>query len=1396
MRRKRSTTSKKKLLICPPGDESSDMMVVETSTSHRARVATANKSQPLTKELMNIKVEITGRQAAADSACARTQLIVGGVNFVSRKTCINSLDEMILTLNLEDWSLIVKGFCDMECVQEFHNDKKCPLIVFQSLQSLCHHRLATLTGKMSSHLHEQPVVTVEFGLSERIFVAETCQSGNQQRNSYGQKVKQLIDFLYPQSEIMHVQAQSTQPLLPDIDSLYSAIRKEQRTRGLLDAFDPHYVPHPALLPDLRRYQKMAVQWMIQRETYRRKETDEIHQLWQEIKTNDSCLYYNQYTGGWSRKKFLKPTLPTGGILADEIGLGKTVEVLACILGNRMPDKQQDLVGIQADKLMEQTTDELVVHCVCGCQEKYLSPGRLWMQCEDCRAWLHQSCVGVTPEKDENFICFRCWTTKEPIECKTTLIISPASIAQQWIEEIEKHVQPGTLSYMIYNGVAHGFVNPLKLAKFDVVVTTYETLKHEVNHVGLNYDGGRSMRHQKRYVPMPSPLMSLKWWRICLDEAQMVESTTAKAAEMTSRLVSIHSWCVTGTPIQKTLQDLYGLLLFLGVSPYSCNEWWRKLLLWPYTMHCNAKPLIDLLSQLFWRNARQDVADELQLPPHKQNTEWLNFSSTEAFFYQRQQESCLQEASKVFSKCGSGMDTRLDSLDRREAHKMMIPLLRLRQACCHPQLVRGKFINVTLQKSSITMEELLTRLISKTRRNCAESHRQIIFALNGLAGIHALKQEVVEAVENYREAMQSWEEYVEILKTDHSQKIHTLYNLSSLLKTNSTGCGRTLRDDTLDEEVSTLKDEYLSLVTARVKTAIDKLKVIHSLVQEGQSKLNSKNPWWILALDMANAQGVGPQLVSSVRGKLSEAHTTGRLKEMSTVADSIRSVHGLSLVVDTTLTELQVKREKVVAIISQLAEDLPSKNDIQMAAVCHLRKLTTHFMNIEKCAICRAESLLHDYEQILFAIRGSNTSRNVDDELFPEEVFDGQGAAVAAAERHANQHTLVTWGDSEVEQILKHVASFVKSISPTDEMLSESQVHLSLFENLKKELRGLKAVWLVLDQRIAALDELEMATTTLRFRQPGEPLADPPDSSVIEIRAVESHQLQFQSDLLLGREELRKHLGQLRYLQTLEKNQDEISEENVTPCPICGSTLGVEWSVLTCGHCVCCSCSCYVIAKAKADRSGVKCPLCRFVMQPAELTYVSVNSKKRKGSHSTKVEAIVRCVLTIENENREAKILIFSTWMNVLDIVARAMDQNNITYRLINSRQTFQRNLTEFKQNSDIRVCLMPLHSGSNGLNIIEASYVLLVEPSLNPAIEQQAVGRVYRIGQTKSTHVYRFYVNLTVESRIYEVFQQKSVAVCPAVRSRLRTEGEQLTLGDLSHLFEDNDVASSESETA
>lgn len=61
----------------------------------------------------------------------------------------------------------------------------------------------------------------------------------------------------------------------------------------------------------------------------------------------------------------------------------------------------------------------------------------------------------------------------------------------------------------------------------------------------------------------------------------------------------------------------------------------------------------------------------------------------------------------------------------------------------------------------------------------------------------------------------------------------------------------------------------------------------------------------------------------------------------------------------------------------------------------------------------------------------------------------------------------------------------------------------------------------------------------------------------------------------------------------------------------------------------------------------------------------------------------------------------------------------------------QKNLYQFKNDSDVVALLLPVHSGCNGLNLIEATHVILTEPILNPAQELQAIGRVHRIGQKK-----------------------------------------------------------------
>ena len=174
-----------------------------------------------------------------------------------------------------------------------------------------------------------------------------------------------------------------------------------------------------------------------------------------------------------------------------------------------------------------------------------------VQCEKCTLWQHASCVNY-PLDDAyrgRFLCPHCHVTNEPIASGATLIITPQSISHQWVDEIMKHIWSDSLSVFVYRGVQRqGYVQPQVLANQSLVITTYETLRKEINYVDLPHTSstdGRKLRKPKRYMAVPSPIVAVQWWRICLDEAQMVEQTTTKTAEMALRLCAINRWCVTG-----------------------------------------------------------------------------------------------------------------------------------------------------------------------------------------------------------------------------------------------------------------------------------------------------------------------------------------------------------------------------------------------------------------------------------------------------------------------------------------------------------------------------------------------------------------------------------------------------------------------------------------------------------------------------------------------------------------------------------------------------------------------------------------------------------------------------------------------------------------------------------
>jgi SNF2 family DNA or RNA helicase len=160
--------------------------------------------------------------------------------------------------------------------------------------------------------------------------------------------------------------------------------------------------------------------------------------------------------------------------------------------------------------------------------------------------------------------------------------------------------------------------------------------------------------------------------------------------------------------------------------------------------------------------------------------------------------------------------------------------------------------------------------------------------------------------------------------------------------------------------------------------------------------------------------------------------------------------------------------------------------------------------------------------------------------------------------------------------------------------------------------------------------------------------------------------------------------------------------------------------------------------------------------------------------SAKISTLLEHLSPIVEQGK--KVLVFSQFTSLLDIVERELREANIVFeRLDGATRDRQSRVTRFQSDATCPVFLVSLKAGGVGLNLTAAEYVFILDPWWNPAAEAQAIDRAHRIGQTRSVTAYRLLCRDTVEERVAELQEKKRALV-----SAIFAEDDAASLSSLS----------------
>ncbi|KAF2831923.1 hypothetical protein CC86DRAFT_312500 [Ophiobolus disseminans] len=1047
----------------------------------------------------------------------------------------------------------------------------------------------------------------------------------------------------------------------------------------------------------------------------------------------------------------------GGILAEEMGLGKTVELMAL-----MTHHKRDM---PAGKVFDAYTGAY-----------------------------------VTPSG-------------------ATLIITPPSILEQWISEVNTHAPE--LKVFHYKGLpppsgpkkAHAAATAENLLRYDVVVTTYNVLSKEIHYATPPPD--RSARNEKRHERRKSPLVEISWWRVCLDEAQMIESGVSQAAKVARIIPRCNAWAVSGTPLRKDVQDLRGLLIFLRCDAFANNKAvWDRL---------DKASFKAIFGQIALRHTKDKIRDELRLPPQKRVVITVPFTTIEE---QNYNDMIRQMCDACWlSPEGHPLEDGRDADHPEVIERMRDWLVRLRQTCLHAHVGRKNRRALGAKNGALrTVHEVLEVMIEQNDTNYKSESREMILNQIRLGHIKAYAGNVADRAQSalpyYEEALREAQAYVKVCRDELAAEHQKLGNASG---TDST----VLPTDQPPSDAEDDKDvEVLGRVPVLRKAMRSFLELEHACdffiaTTYHQIKENEQQPeagpdhkdnleqleadWYqkakVIRRELLKESKYRAQRQMSRIASRKPFHQLPKIDDLPDFGgiesrQILNTMDNISDFLNAQSEQIHIWRMKIVDILLlRLVDDDDDKEitgDEYDDSLKAQDELYVYIMAL-RTLVADRNAATHGLQDTLVehemrAAEKQALRKETNEE--PENRGHAPELVIEVANARRKLQAMLEGGS------LKGVVSGVRSLitglqwradggdNRAAAELNVAQKHLARIQStmtqhaksitdLEKELEMFRAT---MNQRLEYYRQFQhISDTVAKYK-------DELDETFDEREFARYNVLRERKKAAVAG--LKTKATYLTHLRS--ENQEDAKAE----CVICQDVIQV--GVLTsCGHKYCKVC---INTWWHAHRT---CPMCKQKLGSRDFKDISFKSTEMKaqeeahepaspsqastpgsastsiysdisdatmreikmidlegGSYGTKIDMIARHLLWIRANDPGAKSIIFSQFGDFLEVLRDALKKWRIGVSGITDKDGIQK----FKTDATIDCFLLDAKSDSSGLNLVNATYVFLCEPLINPAIELQAIARVHRIGQQRPTTVFMYLISDTVEEAIYDISVTRRLA--------------------------------------